>query len=177
MEFIEHRCKRCGGGLERKSGSMWKCQYCGNTYDDESAAKHMKTLKELFDEEKQNIIANLRRNLYDAVSAEYISSEQVLGWCRELKKLLPEDFAANFYEVAASDNVKQITAYIREIDADEYYEDMDIVIEFLIRSLQSEYLLELNNLIDRTYKRRNLSTFEKYATMLSISDGDMREHG
>lgn len=167
MVLTDHICKRCGGSLQKRSESTWKCQYCGTVFDDETAARNTESIKAIFDEEKRELIANLRRNLYDAVRAEYISSEKVIDWCREIKKLLPDDFAANFYEVAASDNVKQITAYIREIDTDEHYEDMDIVIEFLIRSLQSEYLLELNNLIERTYKKKSLATFEKYATELS----------
>ena len=168
MELVDYRCTRCGGELSKGTEAEWKCDYCGMTYYYESARQNTEKLKELLSEEKREMIFKIRRNLYDSVTAEYISSEQVIHWCRELKKLLPDDFMAEFYEIAASDNAKKINAYIREIDVEKHYGDMDIVIEFLIRSLQSEYLLEVNHLIERTYKRKDLSLFEKYATALSV---------
>lgn len=125
-------------------------------------------MRELFDEAKQELINNLRRNLYDAVNAEYISSTDVKNACTDIKKYLPDDFQANFYEVAVSNNVKRITQYIRKIDVEENYDEIECAVRFLIKSLQVEYLLELNNLVERAYKQRDLQLFEKFATQVSV---------
>ncbi len=167
MEFTEHSCKRCGGSLALVGENRWKCPYCGRIYDEEAAVKNTKTMRELFDETKMEIVKNLRRNLYDAVNAEYISSNDVKGACIALKKYLPDDFAANFYEVAVGNNVRALTQHIRKIDVEKNLDEIDSVIRFLIKSLQTEYLLELNNLVEKAYKNRDLSTFEKYATLIS----------
>ena len=168
MELIEHRCKRCGGELKNTDEGRWSCPYCSCVYDEAVVQKNTKSLHEEFDEVKREIVCNLRRNLFDAVNEEYISSEKVRECAAELKKYLPDDFAACFYEVAVGNNVKQLTKYIRKINVEENYSEIECVIRFLIKSLQTEYLLELNNLVERAYKQRDLVLFEKYSTEISL---------
>lgn len=167
MELREYRCTRCGGELIHSNDTHWICRYCACKYDDDTATKNTQTVRELFDETKQERINNLRRNLFDAVNAEYLSSNEIQSICLELKKYLPDDFRANFYWIASGSNAKEIARYIRNINVEEYYEYIEDVVDFLIRSLQSEYLLELNDLVDRTYKFKDLSLYEKYATAIS----------
>ena len=167
MELIQHHCKNCGGELAPYGSDKLKCTFCGTIFDTVSAEKHTKQMKDLFDETKQEAINNLRRNLYNAVNAEYISSTQVHEICVSLKKYLPDDFQANFYDIASGSNVRQITRSIRDIDVEAHYEDLDGAVEYLIRSMQPEYLLELNNLVERAYKMRDLAKFEKYSTEIS----------
>lgn len=167
MEYIDHRCKMCGGKLTSLGGSRWECPYCLSVYDEESVEKNTKFMQKAFDVAKTEIVCNLRRNLYDAVNDEYISSVKVKDCCAELKKYIHDDFAANFYEVAVSDNVKQLTKHIRKINVEKNYDEIESVIRFLIKSIQPEYLLELNNLVERAYKQRDLSLFEKYSTEIS----------
>jgi len=167
MELKQHRCQGCGGELHRTAQNHWKCAYCGNEYDEQSAEKNTANMRKMFDEAKQEIICNLRRNLFDAVNAEYISSIDVKNCCAELKKYLPDDFAANFYEVAVGSNAKRLTKYIRSINVDKNIDEIGSIVKFLTKSLQTEYLLELNNLIERAYKNRDLSLFEHYSTELS----------
>ncbi len=168
MELTEHRCQRCGAELEKVSESSWKCKYCGCTYDDTTAQKNAKQMQELFDEAKRETINNLRRNLYDATTAEFISSNDVKNACVELKKYLPDDFRANFYEIAVSHNEKKLTQAIRKINVEANYAEIENIVIFLIKSLQPEFLLELNNLVERAYKGRDLQTYEKYATEISV---------
>ena len=158
----------CGGKLTSLGGSRWECPYCLSVYDEESVAKNTKFLQEAFDEAKTEIVCNLRRNLYDAVNDEYISSVKVKDCCVELKKYIHDDFAANFYEIAVGNNVKQLTKHIRKINVDKHYDEIESLIRFLIKSIQHEYLLELNNLVERAYKQRDLVLFEKYSTEISI---------
>ncbi len=168
MELTEHRCNRCGAELEQQSDTRWKCRYCGCSYDDNTAVQNTKNMREMFDEAKREIVNNLRRNLYDATNAEYISSADVKNACVELKKYLPEDFRANFFEIAVGHNERKLTSAIRKIDVAEHYEDIENIVQFLIKSLQPDFLLELNNLIERAFKAKDLRLFEKYATEISV---------
>ncbi|MBE6589778.1 MAG: NINE protein [Ruminococcaceae bacterium] len=167
MELVQHHCKNCGGSLEPFGEGRLKCPHCGSTYDVQSAEKNTKQMQELFDDAKRELINNLRRNLYNAVNAEYVSSEEVHSICASLKQYLPDDFQANFYDVATGANVRQITRAIHDIDVAAHYDDLDGIILYLIRSLQSEFLLELNNLIERAYKQRDLKKFELYSTYVA----------
>ena len=161
-------CQNCGGDLYQISETEWKCRYCGGIFTDVSVEKHVRTLQQLFDETKIEIVSNLRRNLYDAINAEYFSNEKVISICAELKKYLPDDFLANFYDVAARDNDNELASYIAKIDVDENYSMISIIVDFLIRSLQPRFLLALNDLIERAYKGRDIGIFEKYATAVSV---------
>ncbi len=168
MELTEHRCGRCGAELEQQSDTRWKCKYCGCTYDDSAAVRNTKNMREMFDDVKMELVNNCRRNLFDAVNAEYISTADVKNACAELKKYLPDDFRANFYEIAVSHNERKLTSAIRKIDIEENYEDIEYIVRFLIKSLQTGFLLELNNLIERAFKNKDLRLFEKYATEISV---------
>ena len=167
MELIQHHCKNCGGSLFPVSEGKLKCQNCGSTFDTVSAEKHTKQMKELFDDAKQETIHNLRRNLYDTTHAEFVSSTEVHNICATLKQYLPDDFQANFYDVATGSNVRQLTDVVRKIDVEKHYDDLEGILQYLIRSLQTEYLLELNNLVERAYKQRDLEKFEQYSTAIS----------
>ena len=166
--MIEHRCKRCGGELARESEVNWRCPYCGSHYEDEAVVKNTLTMKALFDEQKLEIINNLRRNLYDATKAAYISSVEITTICGELKKYIPDDFAANFYIIAAGSNEKSIVSLLRGVNVEEHEEYLEDIITFMIRNVQSEYLLDLNNLIEKAFKLKNLALYEKYSTELSV---------
>ena len=162
MDFETYDCDRCGGNLTAIDAETYKCQYCGKVFHKKEAEEQTKTFRDMFDDIKREHINNLRRNLYDAVNAEYISSFDVKMRCEELKKYLPDDFSACFYEVAVGNNVRQLTKYIRKIDVEKNYDEIECVVKFLIKSLQTEYQLELNNLIARAYERRDPEKFEKF---------------
>ncbi len=167
MELIIHYCKTCGGELERHD-DRYKCRYCGNTYEIQTAEEDTKTLRALLDEYKLEHLHNLRRNLYDAVTATYISREDVKTACAAIRQLLPDDFAANFYATAAAGDLRALNRAITAIDADAHADEIGTVISFLIRSLSADedYLIALNDLVDRAY-RRNKRLYEKYATEIS----------
>ena len=168
MELTENRCQRCGGLLDKTSDTSWKCKYCGSTYDDTTARENAKKMRELFDEAKRERINNLRRMLYDATTAEFISSTDVKNACVELKKYLPDDFRANFYEIAVGNNERRLTSAIRKIDVEANFDEIGNIVSFLIKSLQPGFVLELNNLVERAYKQKDLPTFERLSTEISI---------
>lgn len=106
--------------------------------------------------------------LYDATTAEFISSTDVKNACVELKKYLPDDFRANFYEIAVGNNERRLTSAIRKIDVEANFDEIGNIVSFLIKSLQPGFVLELNNLVERAYKGRDLQAFERFSTEISI---------
>ena len=168
MELQKQSCRNCGGDLVGIDSEHYKCKYCGSVYTRQVAEKHIDTLKKLFDDIKLEAVSNARKNLFDAVNAEYISNAHVHECCFEIKKHLPDDFQANFYETAIGSNNRKIAKMIRKIDVSEYFDCVESMIRFLIISLQSEFILETGDLIERAYKSSDLVKFEKYSTALSV---------
>ena len=68
--MTNHICSTCAGDLVRNDTSGWKCRYCGNVYEDENVQKNTDLLRQFLDEHKFEKVANLRRNLYDALIEE-----------------------------------------------------------------------------------------------------------
>lgn len=167
MEFYRQACKNCGGDLQPLNESIYKCRYCGCTYDRDAVEKHVESIRKLFDDIKLDAISNARKNLYNAVNAEFISSQHVHECCVILKQFLPDDFQANFYELAIGSNSKKLAKFIRRINTSEHMDCIETMIKFLINSLQSEYILDTGDLIERAYKNTDLIKFEQYSTQLA----------
>lgn len=168
MEQLYKRlCKNCGGDLHSLDGGKYRCQYCNSIYETETVEAHDAEMRKLFDDFKLEAISNARKNLYDAVSAEYISSSLVHECAMALKQLLPDDFQANFYEVAIGNDGRKIAKAIRRIDVEGNADHIETVIRFLLKSLEYEYLLETGVLIDRAFKNTDLTKYEEYSTVFS----------
>jgi len=160
-------CLNCGGVLTGIDSEWLTCEYCDSKFENQSFQRRLQNMQELLNEINLEYVNNQRRNLYDAIHAKYISTTEVRQYATEIKKHLPNDFQANFYLQATSEDVKEINAAIRGINVDANYDSLPPIIHFLISSLQTEYLLELNNLVERAYKKRDLKLFSHYATQIS----------
>ncbi|MBQ2988280.1 MAG: leucine-rich repeat protein [Clostridia bacterium] len=165
-ESIQYSCPNCGGILESIGRHLLRCPYCGSDFERPSVEKKTESLQALFDREKIKYVNNQRRNLYDAVCAPHISKIEVERYATEIKKLLPDDFQANFYLDAISGNIGRINQIIRGIDVNENYDLLPPIISFLIASLEIEYLLELNLLVERAYQNRDPETYSRLMTKI-----------
>lgn len=167
MEIVKQNCcQNCGGDLYQVDDVKWKCRFCGDVFCDEDANKQ-EALQALMDATKQEALSNLRKNLYNAVNAQYLSNTEICDICNQIKQYVPDDFLANFYSIATGNNVKALTNFIREIDHVANSAFMDHVVTFLIRSFQTEFHLELGNLIEKAYKKNDLFKYEKFSTMMT----------
>lgn len=167
MEFYKQACRNCGGDLYQIDEEHYKCKYCGSVYGKEMVEQKLLTVQKIFDDLKLEAIANARKNLYHAVNAEYISNQNVHECCFALKQFLPDDFLANFYDLAIGNNGRKIAKQIRQINIEENRDSIETIIKFLIKSLQSEYILDTNDLIERAYKATDLVKFELYSSQLA----------
>ncbi|MBR3863850.1 MAG: leucine-rich repeat protein [Clostridia bacterium] len=157
-------CKNCGGILNPIDDGHCKCENCGSVFAEDSAKRQKQILDSFLDLQKQEQLNSLRRHLWQEATAELVNSEKILAICLSIKNIYPEDFLANFYDVICSDNSEAAVAFIDSIDACENSDSIEMVIEFLIKSLKPEYLLAVNNLIERAFKDKDLQKFEHFTT-------------
>lgn len=175
MELETFDCNRCGASLTQVNEDTYKCEYCGKVYHAKDVAESTKSFKEMFDASKREHINNLRRNLYEATNAMFISSKDVEACADELKHEIPDDFLATFFKIAAGHDDKAICKFIRKIDVKKHYSEIDHILNFLIRSLQPAFMLDVGNLIERAYKNTDLVEYEKHATALSIEQEKVKK--
>ena len=158
-------CQSCGGTVE-KIGEKYVCQYCRNEYSIEKFENYAEKIRQLFDDFKLEMISNAKKNLYNAITAQYISSEEVHECCTEVKKYLPDDFQANFFDAVVNSTPKNVAKLINQIDEKEYFDSLDLILDFLINSLTLEWVTPIAALIERGYKDTNLRKYNKYSSML-----------
>ena len=193
MEFNIIRCPYCGneGHLEHK-GEIWYCAYCNNSCTDNSAERAFIKLGEkleanltsqiqgivdaAFMKKREEEYFNLRSLLWEKTHAKYIDSSAIISVCRDIKKLEPHDFLANFYETANSATPAEVSEFLHGIDVFENEMFIDLVLDFMIDSLTGEYIMPVGYLIERAYKGQDLEKFEKYVTRLE-SEAEKVERG
>ena len=142
-------CEYCGANDLRKEGEFYVCEYCGSKWEKHSVDEITQKLSAMLDGVKQEKLANARHNLYDATHAEHVSDSAVLNYAREIKKLLPEDFMANFCETAVSGAPNQINAFLNNVNTENKEVYVEFIADFLLRSLESANVLPLKDLITR----------------------------
>lgn len=179
MAFQIMRCPYCAseGQLEQRDG-FFHCVYCGNKCLPDGAESAFNRIQEGLSAQMQGALDevllkareeeyyNLRSLLWEKVYSEYSDSAAIIDICRDIKKLNPHDFLACFFELANADTPAAVSNFINKIDVEENALFVDLVIDFTIKSLRSEYVMPLGFLIERAYKKSDLKKFEEYSTKL-----------
>ena len=120
MQLIELKCKKCGGELVENSGK-YECTYCHSVFYEDNLKRELEVLNSLLDKDKQEKVANLRQLLWKELQEKYTNSREIVRLCKEIKSYLPDDFYANFYEVANSGNAEKVNSFLDNIDVEEHY--------------------------------------------------------
>ena len=159
-------CPRCGGELKFINGK-YQCTYCDAIFEEEKVIDIREEINSILDDLKQEKLANLRTRLWEAIHERYLSSEKITRISEEIRNYLPDDFLACFFEVVNNKSTNEVNDYLNNIDVNKNLYNMDIVIEFMIKIMEEGNLLAVNNLVERSYKDRDLTLFEKYTTMVA----------
>jgi len=161
-------CKTCGAPLEQIDAYTWRCGYCHNEYSDKAVQEESeRLLNALMSQKKLEEVANLRKNLYDAINARYTDSDEICRICMNIRALIPDDFMACFYYTANHGTPKEICEAIRGVDARENISLVEGIVKHMVKSMRTEYALPLQNLIERAYKQSDTLKFEKLSTAVS----------
>ena len=166
--LYQNLCPTCGAKLQKVNDTQYACEYCGNTYATEKIEDYADKLSKLLDSAKLEMIASAKQNLYAAITAEYISENEVIKWCDEVKKYIPDDFQANFYDDFINKPKREVTQSIRKIDVKAHFELLESLIVFVAKSLEKSYVAALKDLIERAYKlyKSDMPKYVKYTTMV-----------
>ena len=166
--IYQNLCPLCAAELQKVSDTKYACASCLNTYSSEKIEDYNDKLSKLFDSAKLELVVNAKQNLYSAISAEHISKTEVIRWCDEVKKYLPDDFQANFYYDFINAPKKEVAKNIRKIDEKEHFEALEPLIVFVSKSLEKSYVASIKDLIERAYKLgdRDLEKYVKYITLI-----------
>ena len=164
MDLKQYRCKNCGGSDNLKiEGDVCECKYCGSIVRVDTAQEYITEVRKVFGEalaeQKEEQVANCRRNLWKAVHAEYVSSNEVLNYAQELKKLLPDDFQANFFEVATAGTPEQLNSFLSGVDTDKNGVYIGDMADYILRNLESSTVLPLKDLITRGLKNEKYTDY------------------
>lgn len=180
QRYEQIACARCGGTLKLQSDGMYKCEYCVAVFKEKALDNYLhaicngihSALEDVLDTHYQKEIGTIRQNLFAAVRKRDINGDEVVDYCRSLKKKIGDtDFYANFYEVATYGTVKEINAFLNSIDVAEQpeYAICD-VLDYITNPMQAEILPSLRWLIERAFKN-NSRLKEKYDTKLDEDEG------
>ena len=163
--LYQNLCPTCGGELQKVSATQYACEFCGNTYATEKIEDYADKLSKLFDSSKLEMVANAKRSLYAAIAVDYISKIEVIKWCDEIKKYIPDDFQANFYYALAKESKREVAKMLRKIDVDEHCDILERLITIVINSLEKSYIAPVKDLIERAYYGPDVQKYHKYITM------------
>ena len=144
----EIRCEKCGCALER-AGEEYVCYGCGARFEEENVKKAAEALAAVLDEQKQEAVANLRQLLWKELHEEYIDADAVARLAREIKKYLPEDYLANFCEVACGAGGKKLNKFLRKTDVKKQSMYVWDVLDLMFHILREENLLAVNDFLSR----------------------------
>ena len=167
MEYIE--CPVCGNkemfrAVELTQGEYWHCECCDATITERLAKKEYQKIisgieagvrsmgavvTEALVKEKFELFANRRASLVKAVKGDYVDSKEVVRLCNLILDVRPADFLAEFFKVANSGTYKEVAEYINGIDEEENAAYMELVLDFITRSLRVEYINPTAALLER----------------------------
>ena len=195
MELSVLRCPQCGSGkltkMNENGASLWYCTCCKTKFTEESGEREYERLEATVKSSLGSVITdallnekiekyyNLRSMLWEKINAKYIDSKAIIGICRDIKRIDPHDFLAEFFELANLEDEAEVAKYVDEIDVYKNELFVDLVIDFLLKSMCEEYITPVNLLIERAYRKHDLAKLGEYMTRLEEEakkiDADMYE--
>lgn len=163
IKFVELKCCRCGGQLTG-SGTLYMCTSCGKTFEKQTVTDFADQLRKVLNEQKQEAVANLRRQLWAEMHEQYINSEKIISLARDIKKYLPEDYFANFCEVANDGSDKQISVFLNNTPQSVMSDYADAILDFMIKSVKPANLAAISLFIERAFKG-DIKNYDKYINL------------
>ena len=161
------RCMRCGFGDLKKTETGYKCLACGANFSDGTVEKEVEALEEIvsgaFAKQELEKIAKSRVALNEELGRDHPDRQVILPICQEIKKYLPHDFRANFYEMVSSDysgKANRINKFLDKIDVTEQRDFIPEVLYYMIKDLKEDYIESVGRLLERAYDKEVITQKE-----------------
>ena len=160
-------CENCGGDLESQpSGDRLQCRCCQSVYSVGYTERERRFLDEALDAQKQDTLRNLTQRMWEQLDRAFVDSEAVVEICREIRNLYPDHFYARFYEVANGGTNREINAFLDSMSVDEEAQVVSVA-KFMLRSLTTENVYSMRNLLERAKAHHASSTCNEMASLLN----------
>ena len=173
-------CPKCSAEkLEARTingQSGYYCPYCGTEFTEQVGLREYEKLEatirsglgSVIDEallnERTNKYFNLRSMLWGKITANYTDSAAIIAICRDILAIAQHDFLAEFFELANSSTHAEVADYILKIDEKENAFFIEIILDFIIKSLEEEYITPTAALIERCGKIFSPEKKQEYLT-------------
>ncbi len=144
-------CPRCGGELKKQSYGVFECPYCNRTWEEECVT--------WFDAEVKILVS--RR--YEETQKEYVSNIELKRICNKILDLSPDDFYSRFYLATCKEDAA-LEEFVATMDIEKHYDNIDEMVEYLIRGLQDRWINAVSMLIEKAYKSNDMEKYNRYRT-------------
>ncbi len=144
----ELRCKKCGTFL-KKEDEMYICPACGARYEAENARRVADEMARLLGEQKQEALANLRRQLWRETHEEFINDAEISRLAKAIKGYLPDDWFATFCDLACGGSDARLNAFLGEADVSAQSMYVWDVVRLMLHLLKESNLLAVNDFLAR----------------------------
>ena len=148
-------CQKCGGRLSQIGEGLYRCECCGKDFREDHLERELSALSLLLSAEKQEQVGHLRQLLWEESHKAYIDRDALRNAAHDLRKLLPDDKRAAFYEAACSDNHKEMIKFLKNLDVSACEDDMEEMVAFLIKSLRPQWISHVANLIESAFNHKD----------------------
>ena len=162
-----YQCKNCGAELV-KTDNGYTCQYCKQIYTEDSLEQAYQkicqtlqsTVQGVVNEEllreKLERIAYCRQELYKTCMGEYVNSEDVGYWAKQILKQNPEDVQANFFLIASTERWIELNKFLSNFNVQEYAYLLKGFVRYLTNGrFVEKCVLRLNDLISKAFEENS----------------------
>ena len=143
------RCEVCGSNLSQ-DGNHFHCPYCGADYDEVSANEVLEKLSNILDDAKQEVLANARRMLYDAVHRENPRRIGIMDAASRVLAIYPEDRMASFYRDSLDDDPTVVNEFLRSAKLDPF--SAKAVVEWMLPGMGIKNVNALLYFIEQNFE-------------------------
>ena len=173
MPMHQIKCPICGNAENLRNvgteyDSRWECSCCGALFVERLAKREYEKLEHTITaglesigsslsdallnnqiNERAKKYYDLRARMWEKITANYINNKVLLAIAQDIRAIAPDDFLAEFIDVATREPVAVVAEYIKHIDERENESSMTLVLEFIIKSLKEEYITATAALLER----------------------------
>ncbi len=175
--LIRYTCQVCGGALDPISENNFKCRHCGSVWEKEHIDDFEKILAK-FDvalrEQRAEDLAKLARRRYEETRKENVSNTNLESICNEILNKNPDDFYSQFYLATCKEDYS-LPNFLNALDVNAHYYAVEQMLEYLIRGLQARWINAVSTLIEKAYKKTDITKYNHYRTRLDAMAESVEE--
>ncbi len=163
-DFLALACPRCGGELRQESNYAYRCICCNRPWENQALHSYeriFESVEEALRAQRMEDMARYKRMLYTETRKEFISSKETKSLCKKVLAIDDTDFYALFYLASCQDD-ESLGQFAAELNFREHGEDLDEILEYLLKGLKPSWILPVSHLIEAYKENSNMERYNHY---------------